>query len=109
IVKMFGAKLRSPEAPLALILRLRLKPGTRDRAAAAFALARVPTLRDPGVQAFELHWDTTYPDVVVVYERWRSLNDLAAHLHTTHAKSLRETWDDLSAGLPEFSVLTPAA
>ena len=45
--------------------------------------------------------------VVVVYERWRSLADLETHLRTSHATILRDAFNDLIVGVPEFTILTP--
>lgn len=107
IIGMFGAKLRDSTSPLTLIVKMTMRDGAEVAFAAAFARAHDATMRDPGAIAFDLNRDTTDPNVVIVYERWRSLHDLAAHLRTSHATALRDAFEGLIVGLPEFTVLTP--
>jgi len=44
----------------------------------------------------------------VMFEQWRSLADLEAHLRTEHVAELRATLDKLLVGSPEFEVLVSA-
>ena len=107
IVQMFGARLKDAAQPLTLVVRMKMRDGTRDEVDAAFALARQATLKDAGVIAFDLNRDASDPNVIVVYERWRNLHDLEGHLRTPHATAHRQAFNELVAGLPEFTVLTP--
>jgi quinol monooxygenase YgiN len=108
IVQRFRAQLEDPTAPLTLIVRMQMKEGTRERVDAAFARARRPTLTEAGAISFDLNRDVANPNVVVVYERWRSLGDLEAHLRTPYIAALRAAFDELVEALPEFTVLNPA-
>ena len=45
----------------------------------------------------------------MIYERWKSLADLDAHLKTNHIKALLAVLPDVSVGAPEVRVLLPAA
>ena len=72
-----------------------------------FARALRPTRQERGFLSFDLNRQPSDPDVVVVYERWRSLADLEAHLRAPYVVALREALNGLVVALPEFSVLTP--
>src|SRR5262249_44091509 len=108
IVGMFGAQLKDPAKPFTLIVRMRMRDGTQDEVDAAFARARGPTLRELGAIAFDLNREAADPNTVVVYERWRSLRDIEAHLRAPHVSELRSAFNGMIVGLPEVSVLTPA-
>jgi quinol monooxygenase YgiN len=43
-----------------------------------------------------------------VYERWKSLADLEAHLRTLYITTLISETDEVLGGAPEFQVLMPA-
>ncbi|MBI1916173.1 MAG: hypothetical protein HYS12_15780 [Planctomycetes bacterium] len=46
---------------------------------------------------------------MILYERWKSVDALKAHLETAHIKALLAALPELLAGSPEPYVLTPAA
>ena len=107
IISSFAAALENPRKPLALLAEFHVRQGTQDLVEAAFADAREPTAAEPGVIVFELHRERGEPTRFVVYERWRSLGDLEAHLRTPYIRTLRRLLDGLIVGVPEFRVLTP--
>ena len=47
-------------------------------------------------------------DALVVYERWRSLEDLELHLRTSYIAALRAEIDAAMEGQPSFQLLLPA-
>jgi quinol monooxygenase YgiN len=108
IVAMFGARLKNPDQPFTLIVRMRMKDGVENRVDVAFARARSITLKEPGAISFDLNRDATNPNEIVVYERWRCLREAEAHLRAPHVTTLRKAFNNMLDGLPEFSVLTPA-
>ena len=107
IIGMFGAKLGVTDAPLTLIVRMTMRADAGAVVDAAFARAHHATMKDAGAISFDLNHDAADPNVVVVYERWRSLADLETHLRTSHATILRDAFNDLIVGVPEFTILTP--
>lgn len=107
IISSFAAALEDPRKPLALLAEFHVRQGTQDLVEAAFADIREPTAAESGVIAFELHRERREPTRFVVYERWRSLADLEAHLRTPYIRALRRLLDGLMVGVPEFRILTP--
>ncbi len=108
IIAKLGAELGGSAGAFALLARFRVNEEAQDKVAAAFAEARAATLREAGCIAYELHREAGDPARLVVYERWRSLTDLEAHLRTPHVVKLRGELDALIVGAPEFATLLPA-
>jgi quinol monooxygenase YgiN len=52
------------------------------------------------VLAYQLHREPNNPDAFVVYEHWRSLDDLEAHLRTAYIAALRAEIDAVMEGEP---------
>jgi quinol monooxygenase YgiN/uncharacterized protein YndB with AHSA1/START domain len=109
IVQSFRAELRDPTQPLALMVRFEVRPAEGDRIEAEFARALPHTLGEAGCLLFEVSREATRSNRFVVYERWRSLADLEAHLRTASVLSLRAQIAAALVGPPEFNVLTPAS
>jgi len=109
IVKAFGAQLPNPESSLSLLARFTVRESDRDTVKAAFRQARTQTLNGPGCRVFDLNEDPQNPGGFLVYERWRSLSDLEAHLRKDHTAELRTLFHRLIVGGPEFQVLLSTA
>ena len=65
------------------------------------------TVREAGVLAYQLHREPDNPSGFIVYERWRSLEDLEGHLRTTYIAALRAEIDAVLEGQPSFQVMLP--
>lgn len=109
IIASFGAALQDVSKPLAILAQFQVRDGTQDLVEAAFAEASVSTAEEPGVIAYQVHRERQAPTRFVVYERWRSLADLDAHLRTPYIRALRRVIDGAVVGTPEFRVLMPRA
>jgi quinol monooxygenase YgiN len=107
IIATFAAQVGDHHQPLALIARFRVRAGAGSRIEKAFAEASVQTAREAGVLAYQLHREPDNPDAFVVYERWRSLEDLEGHLRTTYIAALRAEIDAVLEGQPNFQVMLP--
>jgi quinol monooxygenase YgiN len=92
MVARFGAQLTEPTRPFALLVRFQAQAGG-----------------EPAVMAFDLNREASDPARFVVYERWRSLAEFAAHLRTPYVAKLRHELEAMMTGAPEFHVLRPAA
>lgn len=108
IIAAFAAQVGDHHRPLALIVRFRVCAGAGPRIEKAFTEASVQTAREAGVLAYQLHREPDNPDAFVVYERWRSLAALEAHLRTTYVTALRAEIDAVMEGQPSFQVVLPA-
>jgi len=107
IIKAFGAQLPSPANAVSLLARFMVRASDRDAIKSAFRHARTQTLDEPGCRVFELNEDALDPGCFVVYEQWRSLADLEAHLRNDHTAELRTLFHRLIVDGPEFQVLLP--
>ncbi len=107
IVEQFSRRLPDPAQPLTIVARLQVKEGAQARFEAAFARARERTLNDTGVITYELNRDDVETTRFVVYERWRSLPDLEAHLRTDHIAALINVTNDVLAVPADFTVVRP--
>lgn len=109
IIAGFAAQLADPTKPLALLVRFTVADGTQAAVEAAFAAASGDTAREAGVLTYQLLREAAEPTRFVVYEHWRSLADLEAHLRTPYITRLRDRFTRLIIGEPEFRVLVPSA
>lgn len=107
IISAFADQVGGYSLPLALIARFHVRKGAGPGIERAFAEASVETAREIGVLAYQLHREADNPDAFVVYERWRSLKDLEAHLRTTYIAVLRAKIDAVLEGEPSFHVMLP--
>ena len=107
IVAAVRSKLKDPAKPFAMLVAVKLKDGTGDKFAAAFKEAAAATRKEPGNLAYQLNRDADHPDSYVLYERWKSLDDLKTHLDADHTKKLLGVLGESADGRPEIRVLTP--
>ena len=107
IVGAFEAQLGSRTMPFALIARFRVTEESQARIAQALEKAVPPTRREPGVLAYQPHRDPAVTAGFVVYECWKSLDDLDAHLRTPYIVELRQEIEAAMTGAPEFNLLWP--
>jgi len=109
IIAAFEAQVGDRHQSLALIGRFRIRAGAGPRIEKEFAKASAQTASEAGVLAYQLHREPDNTDVFVVYERWRTLDDLEAHLRTSYIAALRGEIDAVMEGQPEFRVILPIA
>lgn len=102
------AELKDPAKPFTMIVRLQVKEGEQNKFEAAFAKAVKATRMEKGCVAYDLSREAKDPTRYIVYERWKSLADLDAHLKTAHITALLAELKELLAAAPEARVLLPA-
>ena len=89
-----------------VIVELRLKPGTADKAIAAARAGIAETVKESGCISYDMNQSVTDPARLVLLERWESHEALKRHFETPHFKTWR-------AAAPEFvaerkaEVITP--
>jgi quinol monooxygenase YgiN len=107
IIAAFAAQVGDRHRPLALIVRFRVRTGAGKRIEEAFAQASAHTAGEAGAMSYQLHREPDNPDAFLVYERWRSLDDLEAHLRMPYIAALRAKIDAVMEGEPKFQVVLP--
>jgi len=108
IIAVFATQVGDPRQPLALIARFRVRKSAGREIEEAFGEASARTASEEGVLAYQLHREPDNPDAFVVYERWRSLDDLENHLRAPYIASLRAKIDAVMQGEPNFHVILPS-
>ena len=69
---------------IVVVVSLQAAEGKGDEIAKAFGEAIPPTHDEEGCLVYALHRDNSDPDHFVHIERWRSQEDLDAHMMTPH-------------------------
>jgi autoinducer 2-degrading protein len=108
IVAQVKASVKDPGKPFVMLVHLQIKEGANKQFEAAFARAIKATRKEKGNLAYVLHRDAKHSNHYLVYERWRNLEVLKAHLKTPHITTLLMELEKLLAGPPEVRVLLPA-
>jgi quinol monooxygenase YgiN len=107
IIGRFRAALPDATKPFALLVRFAAQPTGVERIEEAFAKAIPLTIAEAGCRCYHASREARHPSRFVVYERWRNLADLEAHLRTDYILELRATISELMIDTPEFHLLTP--
>jgi quinol monooxygenase YgiN len=108
VITSVKSRLKNPDKPFTLIVRVQVKEGAEKQFEAAFAKAIPATRKEKGNLAYDLNRDTQDPSRYLVYERWKDLTALEAHLKTPHIKALLAELPKVTVGPPESQVLLAA-
>lgn len=81
--------------PLIVFARLVSKPGRADTVGEVLRRLVTATQAEPGSLSYLLHRDIEDPNVWILYETWRSRDDLAAHFAQPHMRDLVARAPDL--------------
>lgn len=90
-----------------VVVVARAKPGMGDEAEAAFRTVVEATHREEGCLLFALHRVASDPERFALVERWRSREDLDAHLQTPHLLAFRERAPELWAEPMDLMIVDP--
>ncbi|MCO5328939.1 MAG: antibiotic biosynthesis monooxygenase [Ilumatobacteraceae bacterium] len=92
---------------VAMWVRLPLKPGVRDEAAAAFQTAVDNVQSEDGTLLYILHAEDADADALFVYELYTGQDALVAHSSADWFKAFGPTLAPFMAGRPEMHFLAP--
>jgi quinol monooxygenase YgiN len=92
---------------LHVVAVLKAKPGSEEAMAAALGSLVKPTLAEEGCLAYELFESAAEAGTFVTVERWRSQDDLDAHMKTQHIAAAMAAGADLFAAAPAIHPLKP--
>ena len=107
ILTFVKPRLKDAGKPFTLIVVVKVKEGEGAKFEASFAKAQKATRMEKGCISYDLNRDADDAGRYLVYERWKSLAALEAHLKTDHIKALLADLPALVAGAPEPRVLMP--
>jgi quinol monooxygenase YgiN len=108
IVAKVQAEVKDATKPFTLAIVLKVKSRAADRFEAAFAKAQKETRKEKGCLAYDLNREAKEAGRYFIYERWKSLADLEAHLASAHIKTLFGEVGELLDGDPDVKVMVPA-
>jgi len=97
-VALVKSKVKDPAKPFALLVTIKAKPGKEKELEAAFASCIVATKKEPGCLAYELNRDPDDTTSYVMFEKFKNLAALEAHLKAGHTAQLFKAIGPLTAG-----------
>jgi len=109
IIAFVKPRLKDASKPFTLMVGVKVKEGSADKFEAAFAKALQATRKEKGCLTYDLNRDTDDATRYQVYERWKSLADLEAHIKSDHIKALLKVLPEVTSGAPELRVLLPTS
>lgn len=108
VITAVKARLKNPDKPFTLLVRVQVKEGAEKQFEAAFAKAITATRKEKGNLAYDLNRDTQNSSRYLVYERWKDLTALEAHLKSPHIQALFAELPKVTDGAPDSQILVPA-
>lgn len=106
IAAQVAAAVKDPAKPFTLVIALKVKDGSADKFEAAFGKAQKETRKEKGCLTYDLNRDARGGQYLI-YERWKDLAALEAHLASDHIKALLGELGTVLDGQPETKVLVP--
>jgi quinol monooxygenase YgiN len=82
-------ELKDPSKPFTWIVCLQAKDGMQAKLEAAFAKVAKEPHREKGCLAYDVNRDVKEPRRYLIYERWKSLADMEAHLTSPYITTLQ--------------------
>jgi quinol monooxygenase YgiN len=102
------AAVKGDDKPFTLVIRLEIKEGAGPKLEAAFAPAAKASRQEKGCLAYNLDHDPQKPTHYMIYERWKDLGALEAHLKADYVKNLLAEMGGLLNGAPNMQIMAPA-
>jgi len=106
IVKLISSKLKDPKKTFALIVTFKVKAGKEKEFEAAFAPCVVATRKEAGCVAYFLNRDPDAPANYIMYESFKGIPALEAHMKEKHTQTLLAAVLPMCDGDPKIQVLT---
>ncbi len=106
VIKLIKSKVKDEKKTFAILVTFKVKPGNEKKFEEAFAPALIATRKEPGCVAYYLNRDTEATSNYVMYESFKGIPGLDAHLKEKHTQTLLATVIPLCEGDPQIKVLT---
>lgn len=104
VIKLVKSKVKDPSKPFALLVTFKVKAGNEKKFEEAFAPCLVATRKEKGCVAYYLNRDPEHPELYVMYEQFRGVEGLAAHMKEKHTEKLLGTVIPMCEGDPTIKV-----
>lgn len=89
------------------IVKLKIKEGTKEKFEAVVAKTAKASLLEKGCGAYELHADSEHPGEYILWEKWKGLAALEAHMKEEHTKEILAMFGEVCAVPPTLQLLAP--
>jgi quinol monooxygenase YgiN len=104
VVALVKSKVKDPARPFALLVTIKAKSDKGKELEAAFAPCIAATKREPGCLAYELNQDPDETTVYILFEKWKDVAALQAHLQAGHTQELFKAMRPLADGQAKAKV-----
>lgn len=105
VIKLVKSKVKDPTRTFALLVTFKVKPGNEKKFEAAFAPCLKATRKEAGCVAYHLNRDPDHPEVYIMYESFKGIAGLDAHMKQKHTQTLLGTVVPMCEGDPHIKVL----
>jgi quinol monooxygenase YgiN len=106
VVALVKSKVKDPAKPFALFVTIKAKAGKEKELEAAFAPCIAATKKEAGCLAYELNRDPDDPTTYVMFEKFKNLAALEAHLKQEHTTKLLKALEPLTDGELKAKIYT---
>jgi quinol monooxygenase YgiN len=106
VVKLIKSKVKDEKKTFAILVTFKVKAGNEKKFEEAFGPALVATRKEKGCVAYYLNHDPDEPSNYIMYESFKGIPALEAHLKEEHTKKLLETVLPMCDGDPKIKVLS---
>ena len=105
VVKLIKSKVKDEKKPFAILVTFKVKAGNEKKFEEAFAPCLVATRKEAGCVAYYLNRDTEQTSNYIMYEQFKSIAALEAHLKEKHTQTLLMTVIPMCEADPQIKVL----
>jgi quinol monooxygenase YgiN len=106
LFKLIKSKVKDEKKPFALLVTFKVKAGNEKKFEEAFAPALIATRKESGCVAYYLNRDPDDATTYMMYEHFKGLPGLEAHMKEKHTQTLLATVVPMCDGAPKIKVLT---
>lgn len=105
VVTLIKSKIKDEKKPFALLVEFKVKAGKEKEFEAAFVPCLKATRMEPGCVAYYLNRDTDHPEIYTMYEQFKGIAGIQAHMKEKHTQTLLATVVPMCEGEPKIKVL----
>jgi quinol monooxygenase YgiN len=98
VLALVKSKVKSPGTPFTLFVTIKAKSGKEKELEAAFAPCIAATKKETGCLAYELSRDPDDPTAYLLFEKYKNVAALEAHLKLEHTTKLLKALEPLTDG-----------
>jgi quinol monooxygenase YgiN len=106
LFKLIKSKVKDEKKPFALLVTFKVKAGNEKKFEEAFVPALTATRKEPGCVAYYLNRDPDEAGTYIMYEHFKGLPGIEAHMKEKHTQTLLATVLPMCEGEPKIKVLT---